>query len=477
MKKDSDSPVEQLKKKLLSDKKSVWQVSDKEDRSGAEILADEYMEFLSSAKTERLACGLIVKTVEKAGYEELGAKVRAGGKYFFVNRKKGVILIHVGTEDIRKGFNLVASHIDSPRLDLKQNPLFEDGGIALFKTHYYGGIKKYHWLNTPLAIHGIVVRKDGTSVHVDVGEKPDDPVFLIPDLLIHLSRKSQEGKKLFEAYSGEHLNLMVGTEPYKPDAEKETKDSVKLNVLSILNARYGITESDFVSAELELVPAGRARRAGFDRSMIAGYGHDDRSCVFTSLKAFLAVRSPKRTCVAVFADKEEIGSEGVTALRSWVLTDILGRVVSGLVKDYDDTVLRQVLAKSSAISADVDGAMDPTFKEVNEARNNAAICRGVSINKYTGHAGKLGASDANAEYVGKIRKLFSDNGIVFQFTELGKVDEGGGGTVAKDLAKMGLEVIDCGPPVLGMHSPCELLSIMDLWQAFRAYRVFFEKMS
>lgn len=469
--------AEELRRRLCAERKSAWSVLEGKEREEAERFADDYIAFLSAAKTERLACQKIVAAAEKAGFGEPDGRMRPGGKYLFVNRKKAVILVHVGTEDIRKGLNLVASHVDAPRLDLKLNPLVEESGVAVLKTHYYGGIKKYHWLNTPLALHGVVVRRDGTAVTVSVGERPGEPVMLIPDLLIHLSRKSQEGKRLFEAYTGEHLNIVVGSEPFGGGKEKEVKEAVKLNLLRILHERYGITEEDFHSAEIEAVPAGPARRAGLDRSLVAGYGHDDRACVYASLRAFLSLKTVRRTCVAVFADKEEIGSEGVTALRSWFLTDVLGRVVASSVKGYDDTVLRSVLARSFAVSADVDGAMDPTFKEPYEPKNNARLGYGVSVNKYTGHGGKYGASDANAEYLGKIRRLFTEHGVVHQFTELGKVDEGGGGTVAKDLAKMGFEVVDCGPPVLGMHSPCELVSVADLWQAYKAYRVFWESLA
>jgi len=464
--------IEKLKKTILSEKKSAWENEEK----GIDIFAEDYMKFLNYAKTERLAANFIVNMAVKAGYEELkwNGKISNGGKYWFLNKSKSVILIHKGSDDILKGFNLIATHIDAPRIDLKQNPLIEDSGIALFKTHYYGGIKKYHWFNIPLAIHGVVVKKDGEVVNINIGEKDTDPVFLIPDLLPHLSRKTQENKKILDAYTGEHLNLIAGTQPYKITKNVKEKDQVKLNVMNILYKEYGITESDFTSAELELVPAYKSRWAGVDKSLIAGYGHDDRACSYASLKAFLDIKNVKRTCVAVFADKEEIGSEGITSLRSLVLTDILALFVSKFVKNYDEILLRKVISSSFAVSGDVDAAMDPTWKEVNEPHNNAKIGGGVSINKFTGHGGKYMANDANAEYLAKIRKLFDENQVVYQFTELGKVDEGGGGTVAKYLAKLGMEVVDCGTPVLGMHSPYELVSKVDLFQTFKAYKVFFE---
>lgn len=468
-----------LKKKYSDEKISGWDMLPRSEEKILKETAEKYMAFLDEARTERLAVEYVLTQAKRKGYKPLeGAKeLKPGGKFYSVNSGKNIALIRVGKKPVLKGVNLIASHIDAPRIDVKQNPLYEDSHLALFKTHYYGGIKKYHWLNIPLALHGTVILQDGSSVKIDMGMKETDPVLVISDLLPHLARKAQGGKKIFEGIAGEQLNLIVGSKPIKTSAkDRKSSDRIKMAVLSILNNKYGIVEQDFNSAELELTPALKTRNAGLDGSLIAGYGQDDRICSFCSMEANFSVSDSDRTSISFMADKEETGSMGMTGMRSWFFIRILGEMLELQEKKYTDNHLRKALAASMALSADVDAGVNPTFKEVYDMHNSAFMGYGVVMTKYTGHGGKYNANDANAEYVGKIRKIMNKEKIPFQFAELGKVDEGGGGTVAMYLANLGMEIIDCGPGILGMHSPYEISSKIDLYYTVKTYEAFLSKM-
>ncbi len=447
-------------------RQSGWRSKSKEDIKEIYGFAEGYKSFLDEAKTEREAVRSITRTLEEEGF----GMDFSGDRVFAVNRGKEVMAFVRGSVDISEGLNIVVAHIDAPRLDLKQNPLYEDIDLALLRTHYYGGIKKYQWVAVPLAIHGVVVKSDGESVDICIGEKDDDPVFLIDDLLPHLSRKTQDEKKLGDAIDGEKLVVLFGSLPLT-GAEKEP---VKQYVLKMLGDAYGMTEDDLISAELEVVPAFKARDVGMDRSMVGGYGQDDRVSAYTLLKGLCGVKDPRRHCLAIFTDKEEIGSEGSTSIRSAFLHVFLDDVLSGMGIKADEALMRKVLFRSKALSADVNGAVDPTYQEVHEKQNACYLGRGPCITKFTGHMGKIGASDANAEYVAEITRLFDGSGIMWQTGELGKIDEGGGGTVAKHLAVYGMEIIDCGAPILVMHSPYELSSKLDIFETYRAFQAFFK---
>ncbi len=434
-----------------------------------------YKQFLDHAKTEREAAACIVKAAEDAGFVDIDSltnktstkKIR---KVYKIVHNRCVGLAVLGRKDMVSGTNIVASHIDSPRLDLKQNPVYEDTELGLLKTHYYGGIRKYHWLAVPLALHGTIITRDNKTIDITIGEDPDDPVFTVTDLLPHLAGKTQAGKKLSDAFEGEKLNLVAGSIPL---GGKNEKDRFKLGVLNILYEKYGITEEDFISAEIEAVPAEKARDIGFDRSMTGSYGQDDRICAYTSLQAVLDISSPEHTAIALFFDKEEIGSEGSTGAKSNFLEDFMSDLLFISGRDPGSRALRKSLINSSCLSADVNAALDPDFKEVHESMNAAKLGFGICLTKFTGVRGKAGSNDASAEFVGKIRKIFNDNNIVWQTGELGKIDEGGGGTVAKFLAEYGMNVLDCGPAVLSMHSPFEVSSKADVYMSFLAYRAFY----
>jgi aspartyl aminopeptidase len=375
----------------------------------------------------------------------------------------------LGEKPIEKGIKIIASHIDSPRLDLKQNPLYEDVDLALLKTHYYGGIKKYQWVSRPLSLHGKIIKKDGSELDLSLGEKETEPIFTIVDLLPHLAHKAQYEKKLEDAVIGEKLNILAGSIPF-PD--KDTKDRIKLQVLKYLNDNFGLIEEDFVSAELELVPSEKARDIGWDRSLIGSYGQDDRSCAYTSMRAAGDLKNPKETVLVLFLDKEEIGSEGNTGAKSRFLEAVVADLLSFEGVTADDGAVRRTLMNSRAISADVNGALDPDYQDVHEKRNAAKLGYGICITKFTGSRGKSGSSDASAEYVGWLRDVFNRNSIVWQTGELGKVDEGGGGTIAKYLASYGMDIVDCGVALLGMHSPFEVSSKADIYMTYKGYRVF-----
>ncbi len=461
---------QKLKEKLLMKRKNGWEDLTETERKKIIKFSDEYISFLNQGKTEREFVKIAKEMAEANGFKELGKykKLKAGDKVYTINRGKNIILAVVGKEPLEKGIHLVGAHLDSPRLDLKPNPLYEDTGFAYLKTQYYGGIKKYQWVTLPLAIHGVVALKNGKTVEIKVGEEEDDVTFLITDLLPHMARHQME-KKATEIIEGEALNLLVGSIPLK---DEKVNEKVKLQVMKILNEKYGIVEEDFLSAELEIVPAMKAKSLGFDKSMVAGYGQDDKVCAYTSLKAICEIEAPQKTAVCLLVDKEEIGSVGNTGMESLAFETFLGEMFILTGEDKAPNVLHRLYQNSQMLSADVDGAFDPIYASVADKRNAAFFGQGVGINKYTGGRGKSSANDANAEYIAQIRNLFDTNGVRYQVSELGKVDEGGGGTIAYILANKGMDVIDCGTPVLSMHSPYEATSKYDVYMSYLAYKVF-----
>lgn len=398
--------------------------------------------------------------------------MKAGDKVYAVNKDKGIALFVIGSEDMEQGMNILGAHIDSPRLDLKQNPLYEDTDMVLLDTHYYGGVKKYQWVTLPLALHGVIAKKDGTVIPVNIGEKPEDPVFGVSDLLIHLAADQME-KKASKVIEGEDMDVLVGSLPLYDEKDEEKKELVKKNVLRILQEQYDIEEEDFLSAEIEVVPAGAARDYGFDRSMIMGYGHDDRVCAYPSFMAMLAVEAPKRTLACLLVDKEEIGSVGATGMQSRFFENTVAELVNAC-GDYSELKVRRALKNSKVLSSDVSAAFDPNYPSVMEKRNAAYFGRGLVFNKYTGSRGKSGSNDAGAEYVGSLRRIMDDAGVSYQTAELGKVDQGGGGTIAYILGNYDMQVIDSGVAVLNMHAPWEIISKVDLYEAYRGYIAFLE---
>jgi len=468
--------IEKLQKEISKKERLCIDELSQKESDRAFDLAGDYKRFLDNAKTERAAANEIVRMAEAAGFvsvdRALEDPAQKTGRYYTVFKNKAVALAVAGEEEITNGCSIIASHIDSPRLDLKQNPLYEDLDIALFKTHYYGGIRKYQWLSLPLALYGTIVAANGEHIDIEIGEDPSDPVFVVSDLLPHLAGKSQETKKLSDAFEGEKLNLIAGSLALGND---KIKERFKLNVLKLLHDRYNITEEDFVSGELEAVPAGKARDIGLDRSMVGAYGQDDRICAFTQLQALLETKNPATTAVGFFFDKEEIGSEGNTGAKSFFLQDFLASLALLVSGSNDQQTLRRPIVRSKALSADVNAAMDPNFKDVHEKMNAAKLGHGVCMTKFTGARGKAGSSDASAEFTGMVRHLFNENNIVWQTGELGKIDEGGGGTIAKFLANLGMDIIDCGPAILSMHSPFEISSKTDLYMTYRAYKSFYSR--
>ncbi len=457
---------QKMMEELSYKKKNVFEESTPAQIREIFDYAKGYMTFLDASKTEREAVETGIEMAKANGYTEyvLGDEISVGDKRYFNNHGKCLILFKVGSADIQKeGIRIVAAHIDSPRIDLKQIPMYEDSGMAFLKTHYYGGVKKYQWTAIPLALHGVVVNKDGEVINVKIGEDDTDPVFYINDLLPHLARK-QQNEPLGTAIAGETLNILIGGLPY---ADSDVSDKIKLTVLSILNEKYGITENDFISAELSLVPAYKARDIGFDRALLAAYGHDDRVCAYPALTALFDDKGDERTVMVVLADKEETGSDGMTGMQSDVLTDLISEISSKLAKN--SIVVR---SKSKCLSADVNAAFDPNFPDSYEKRNSAIISCGTCMSKFTGSGGKYGTNDASAEYVGYIRKLFDDNGVMWQTAELGKVDQGGGGTVAKYISAHNIETVDLGVPVISMHAPYEVISKADLYTTYQAFAVF-----
>lgn len=434
--------------------------------------AENYIEFLSASKTERLAIKNSLELAKKLGFKDLNEieSLKPGDKVYALNRGKNIALYIIGKEKIEKGLNILGAHIDSPRIDIKQNPLYESTGFALLDTHYYGGIKKYQWVTIPLALYGVIVKKDGTKVDVNIGDDPKDPVVGISDLLIHLSQ-DQLTKTAAKVIEGEKLDITVGTLPL----DGAEKDAVKANVLRILNEKYGIEEEDFLSAEIEVVPAGKARSYGLDSSMVAGYGHDDRCCAYTSLMAILDLKEiPERTSCCILVDKEEVGSIGATGAQSRFFENTIATL---LVKANENSplALRNALKNSKMLSSDVSAGVDPLFLEVNELKNSAYLNKGIVFNKYTGSRGKSGCNDANPEFVAHLRNILDGDGVYYQTAELGKVDQGGGGTIAYILANLDMDVIDAGIAVLNMHSPMEIVSKIDLYEAYLAYSTFLKK--
>lgn len=461
--------TEKLKDTLFDNKKNGWDNLSLDAKQNILKFSDEFIYFLNTCKTEREVTEFIVDVLKKNDFVDLREKLvlAPGDKVYYVNREKSVYATIIGSKSIESGLNIVGSHIDSPRLDLKPNPLYEDTDMAYLKTHYYGGIKKYQWTTIPLSIHGVIIKANGEKIKVNIGEDDEDPIFTITDLLPHLAVEQSE-KKLRDAIPGENLNLLVGSIPL---GDEKDSNRVKLNVLKILNEKYGITERDFVSSELELVPAFKAKSLGFDRSMVAGYGQDDRVCAYTSLRAFIEVHNPERTAVCIFADKEEIGSMGNTGMESHVFDTFVSELLNK-TNTNKPNLLDKVFCNSKMLSADVDAAFDPIYASASEKNNAAYFGKGIGLNKYTGSRGKSGASDANAEYVAFIRNLLEENGISYQVSELGRVDLGGGGTIAYILADKGIDVIDCGVPILSMHSPYEVSSKFDVYEAYRTYNAF-----
>lgn len=452
---------------------NAWKTYNKTELKKLEETAAEYKAFLDNGKTERECAAQAIAALEKSGYVDLekaiaaGKKLKAGDKVYLNKMGKAVLTFLIGKKPLNAGMNIVGAHIDSPRLDLKQNPLYEDGDFALADTHYYGGIKKYQWVARELALHGVAVKKDGTKINLCIGEKEDDPVVGISDLLIHLSQ-DQMGKKLSEAITGENLDIIMGGRPLKD----EEKEPVKAYLLQILKEQYGIEEEDLISAEIEAVPAGKARDFGLDRSMIMGYGHDDRVCAFAELKAILSLKGiPTCTCCGMLVDKEEIGSVGATGMESNYLENAVAEILE-LQGDYSELNVRRTLRNSKMLSCDVSAGFDPLYASAYEKKNTAWLGRGVCYNKFTGRGGKSGSNDANAEYMAKIRKIMDDNKVCWQTAELGKVDQGGGGTIAYICALYGMEVIDSGVAVLNMHAPMEVISKADLYEAYKAYKAF-----
>jgi len=451
-------------------KKFIWEKLNLKERENVFKLGDDYKAFIDASKTERLSIKEIIKRAEEQGFKPIDEfnELKAGSKVYFINKGKSAVLAVIGKEKIENGMNIVGSHIDSPRIDLKQNPLYEEHGVSLLKTHYYGGIRKYQWVALPLALYGTVVKADGETIDISIGDDDNDPVFYITDLLPHLA-KDQNDKKLSEAIEGECLNVIIGSLPAKG---KDDEKKFKLNVLKILNEKYGMVEEDFQTAEIEIVPAGRARDVGIDRGMISAYGHDDRVCAYTSLKAIFEVENNDKTAISLFADKEEVGSNGSTGMHSEFFNNFVGEMIL-LQGGGDFLSLKRALANSSMLSSDVAAGVDPTYSQVSEIQNAAVMGQGVAMIKYTGSKGKSGANDANAEYIGKIRKIFNENDIVWQPAELGKVDQGGGGTIAYIMANLNMDVVDLGVPVLSMHAPFELVSKTDVYMTYKAYKAFY----
>lgn len=475
--KDNKDKGKKIKEDLGFEQKLVWDKISQTQKDEALKFSEDYKLFLDKAKTEREAVREIIRLAEEQGFVSLdqmtarGKKLRPGNKVYTVSKEKNIALMVTGKEPVWHGINLIGSHLDSPRLDLKPVPLYEDQGIALLKTHYYGGIKKYQWLSHPLALHGVVVKQSGEKVNICLGEDEKDPVFVITDLLPHLA-KEQLQKKLGEAVTGEALNILAGTIPLE---DKEAKERVKLAILEMLAAKYGINEEDLTSAELELVPAPKARDVGLDRSLVGAYGQDDRICAYTSLRAILNCQNPVRTAIVLFVDKEEIGSTGNTGMRSRFLENSIAELLYLIAGDYDEIYCRKALSNGRALSADVGAAVDPNWEGVFDKLNAARLGCGIVITKYTGSGGKYSTSDANPEFVAEIRRIFNENNVIWQTGELGKVDQGGGGTIAQFIARYGMDVLDCGPALLSMHSPMEVAHKGDIYMCYTAYEAFLNK--
>ena len=461
-----------LEDTLFQKKENGWETVDTRTKETIFNVSKDYMNFLNRAKTEREFITESIKMAKENGYKDIVEfeKLQPGDKVYFVNREKSMYLAIIGTENIENGLHIIGSHVDSPRLDLKPNPLYEDTDLAYFKTHYYGGIKKYQWTTIPLSIHGVIVKTNGEKITVNIGEDEDDPIFTITDLLPHLAQEQME-KKLKNGIDGEDLNLLIGSIPYN---DKDAKQKVKLNILNILNQKYGIVEADLQSSELEIIPAFKARSLGFDSSMVAAYGQDDKVCAYTSLAAMMTLENVKNTAVCILSDKEEIGSMGNTGMESHMFDFFISEILNKLGVNKPN-LLDKVFCFSKMLSSDVDAGFDPIYASVSDKHNAGFIGKGISINKYTGARGKSGASDANAEYVAWLRNILEKNDIKYQIAELGKVDIGGGGTIAYIIANKGADVIDCGVPLLSMHSPYEVTSKFDIYSAYETYKAFWKE--
>lgn len=463
-----------LKEELMVKNDTIWERANEKEKEDIYNYCEGYKFFLNNCKTERESTQYILSQAIRNGFVSLdeaierGIKLTTGSKVYFNNKDKSVILAVIGSKPIEKGMNIVAAHIDAPRIDLKPTPVYEEAGLAFFNTHYYGGIKKYQWVAIPLALHGVIIKNDGQKINICIGEDENEPALYISDLLPHLGKDQME-KKAAEFITGEGLDVLTGSIPY-PD--KESEQRVKLNIMSMLKERYDITEEDFVSSELEVVPALRVRDIGLDRSMIGGYGQDDRVSAYTALTAILSVENPESTCLAVFADKEEVGSMGNTGLQSHFMENAVAELLA-LTGSEGDIYVRRALANSRLLSADVNGAYDPLYPDAYDKTNTPFLGRGIVLTKYTGARGKSGSNDANAEFVGKVRSVFNATGVVWQTGELGKVDVGGGGTIAQFVAGYGMEVVDCGVALLSMHSPYEVSSKADVYMAHKAYNSFY----
>lgn len=467
-KKKQEKEEQSLQEKLFYRKKNYFEEAEEKDIEKCYKFAEDYKNFINVSKTEREACKNSVEIAKKAGFTEykLGDKLKVGDKKFYINRDKSLALFKIGKNNLEEnGIKIVGAHIDSPRIDLKQNPMYEDSGFCFFKTHYYGGIKKYQWTTIPLALHGTIIKKDGSVLNVTIGEEENDPIFYINDLLPHLGQEQMMSNG-YKIITGEQLNLVIGGKAYK---DKKVREKIKLNVLSLLNEKYSILEEDFLSSELCAVPAFKARDIGFDRAFIGAYGHDDKSCAYPALRAILDAKTDD-TILTLLVDKEEIGSEGNTGMKSKIYEDILEEICENLKCSP-----RKVRAKSKCLSADVTSAFDPNFANVYEKMNSAIISSGVSINKYGGSGGKSSSNDASAEFMGKIREIFRDTDVIYQASELGKVDLGGGGTIAKYVAQLNIDTIDIGVPVISMHAPYELISKGDLYNTYKAFCCFVNK--
>ena len=461
-----------LQKKLFNEKKCGWENLSPESKKDIYDYCDSYMDFLNNGKTEREIVKEAKYIAENNGFTDIKniQYLKPGDKVYYINREKSMYLAVIGYDNIENGINVVGAHADSPRLDLKPNPLCEDTELAYFKTHYYGGIKKYQWTTIPLSLHGVIVKTNGEKITVNIGEDENDPIFTITDLLPHLAQEQME-KKLKNGIDGEDLRVLIGSIPYD---DKEAKEKVKLNILNILNQKYGITEADLSSSEIEVIPAFKARSLGFDSSMVAAYGQDDKVCAYSSLAAMMTLENVKNTAVCILSDKEEIGSMGNTGMESHMFDFFISEILNKL-KINRPNLLDKVFCYSKMLSSDVDAGFDPIYASVSDKANAGFIGKGISLNKYTGARGKSGASDANAEYVAWIRNLLEKNDIRYQIAELGKVDIGGGGTIAYILANKGVDVIDCGVPVLSMHAPYEVTSKFDIYSAYETYKAFWNE--
>lgn len=454
---------------LLKEEKSGWETIDKTQKDEIFNFCEEYKSFIDASKTERLAAKNAIKIAEKNGFVDLDSKasLKPGDKVYFVNRNKSVFLAVIGDDDITNGINYVIAHLDAPRIDIKGNPLYESGDLALLKTHYYGGLRKYQWITLPLSLIGVVYKNDGQCVEINIGEDDNDPVFYISDLAPHLA-KDQVQKKMGECFTGEGLNIIIGSTP--ADSEKA---KFKTSVMNILNEKYGITEEDFATAEIEAVPNTKSRDVGIDRALIGSYAHDDRVCAYTALKALIETKNPSKTAVCVLIDKEEIGSMGNTGMKSAAFEYVTALLISKVKSEYNELLKLTTFRNSSCLSGDVTTAFDPNYPEVSDTLNSAYLGRGINISKYTGARGKYDTSDANAEFVAKICKCFNDNNVLWQSGELGKVDVGGGGTIAQYVANLDVDVLDCGTPLLSMHAPFEIASKLDIYMTYKAYSAFY----